>query len=74
MRHLCQQEGDRPYPAGGGGQADNSYSLIAILGRGHLAIKAGGAVYAIRCASVEMVPRFHRNCTEEIPALLLNGT
>ncbi len=26
--------------------ADNPYSLISTFGRGHLAIKAGGAVYA----------------------------
>jgi hypothetical protein len=53
--------------------ADNPHSLVVILGRGHLAIKAGGAGYAIMCAPVEVVPRLHRNCTEEIPALL-NGT
>jgi hypothetical protein len=28
--------------------ADNPYSLITIFGRGHLAIKAGGAVYSRR--------------------------
>jgi hypothetical protein len=28
--------------------ADNPYSLITIFGRGHLAIKAGGAVYVTR--------------------------
>ncbi len=27
--------------------ADNPYSLISIFGRGHLAIKAGGAVYSM---------------------------
>jgi hypothetical protein len=53
--------------------ADNPYSLIAIFGRSHLAIKAGGAVYVTRLAPVEIVPRSHKNCTEEIPALL-NGT
>jgi hypothetical protein len=45
--------------------ADNPYSLITIFGRGHLAIKAGGAVYVTRCSPVEVVPRSHRNCTEE---------
>jgi hypothetical protein len=29
--------------------------------------------YVTMCALVEVVPRSHRNCTEEIPALL-NGT
>jgi hypothetical protein len=47
--------------------ADNPYSLITIFGRGHLAIKAGGAVYVTRCSPVEVLPRSHRNCTEEIP-------
>jgi hypothetical protein len=32
--------------------ADNPYSLIAISGRGHLAIKAGDTVYITRCALV----------------------
>jgi hypothetical protein len=52
--------------------ADNPYSLITIFGRGHLAIKAGGAVYVTRCSPVEVVPRSHRNCTEEIP-VTVNG-
>jgi hypothetical protein len=38
-----------------------------------LAIKADGVVYVTSSAPVEEVPRSHRNCTEEIPALL-NGT
>jgi hypothetical protein len=51
--------------------ADNPYNLIAIFGKGHLAIKAGGTVYSYvtRCAPVEVVPRSHKNCTEEIPVL-----
>jgi hypothetical protein len=53
--------------------ADTPYSLITIFGRGHLAIKAGGAVYVTRCSPVEVVPRSHRNCTEEIP-VTVNGT
>jgi hypothetical protein len=53
--------------------ADNPYSLITIFGRGHLAIKAGGAVYVTRCSPVEVVPQSHRNCTEEIP-VTVNGT
>jgi hypothetical protein len=47
--------------------ADNPYSLITIFGRGHLAIKAGGAVYVMRCSQVEVLPGSHKNCTEEIP-------
>jgi hypothetical protein len=53
--------------------ADNPYSLITIFGRGHLAIKAGGAVYVTRCSPVEVLPRSHNNCTEEIP-VTVNGT
>ncbi len=53
--------------------ADNPYSLITIFGRGHLAIKAGGAVYVTRCSPVEVLPRSHGNCTEEIP-VTVNGT
>jgi hypothetical protein len=52
--------------------ADNPYSLITIFGRGHLAIKAGGAMYVTRCSPVEVIPRTHSNCTEEIP-ILVNG-
>ncbi len=44
--------------------ADNPYSLITIFGKGHLAIKAGGAVYVTRCSPVEVIPRSHGNCTE----------
>ncbi len=47
--------------------ADNPYSLISIFGQGHLAIKAGGAVYVTKCSPVEVVPRIHANCMEEIP-------
>ncbi len=53
--------------------ADNPYSLISTFGRGHLAIKAGGAVYVTKCSPVEVVPRTHPNCTEEIP-VTFNGT
>jgi hypothetical protein len=54
-------------------RADNPYSLITIFGRGHMAIKAGGAVYVTRCSPVEVLPRSHMNCTEEIP-VTVNGT
>jgi hypothetical protein len=38
-------------------RTDNPYSLIAIFGRGHLAIKAGHlSIYATMYASVEVVP------------------
>jgi hypothetical protein len=35
--------------------ADNPYSLITIFGRGHLAIKTGGAVNVTRCAPIEVL-------------------
>ncbi len=53
--------------------ADNLYSLFTIFRRGHLAIKAGGAVYVTRCAPVEVQPRSHKNCTGEIP-VTVDGT
>jgi hypothetical protein len=53
--------------------ADNPYSLITFFGSGHLAIKADEAVYVTRCSPVEVVPRSHGNCTEEIP-VTVNGT
>jgi hypothetical protein len=53
--------------------ADIPYSLISIFGRGNLAIKAGGAVYVMSCSPVEVIPRTHSNCTEEIP-ITVNGT
>ncbi len=42
--------------------AENPYSLTAIFGRDHLAIKAGGAVYVTRCAPVEAL----LVCTETV--------
>jgi hypothetical protein len=53
--------------------ANKPYSLITIFERRHLAIKAGGAVYVTRCAPVEVLPQFHKNCAEEIPETI-NGT
>jgi hypothetical protein len=53
-----------------GAGADNPYSLIAIFR--HLAIKAGGAVYVMRFAPVEVVPWSHKNCMEEI-GMIYNG-
>ncbi len=38
-----------------------------------MAIKAGGAVYVTKCSPVEVVPRTHTNCTEEI-LVVVNGT
>jgi hypothetical protein len=49
--------------------ADNLYSLITIFSSRHLAIKEGGTVYVTRCAPLEVIPRSHKNCTEQIPVL-----
>jgi hypothetical protein len=71
---ICENRRDiartRLEPVAG---ADNPYSLISIFRRGHLAIKAGGAVYVTRCSPVEVIPRTHSNCTEEI-LIMVNGT
>ncbi len=40
-------------------RADNPYSLITIFGRGHLAIKAGGAVYVMRCSPAAITQETH---------------
>ncbi len=49
--------------------ADNPYSSLAIFRQEHLAVKAGGAVYVTRCVQVEVVPRSHKNLTEETSAV-----
>ncbi len=41
--------------------------MYIIIACNRLNIKAGGAVYVTRCSPVEVIPRSHRNCTEEIP-------
>jgi hypothetical protein len=62
-RHLCEPKRDRQTRLEAVAGTDNPYSLIAISSRGHLAFKAGRAVYVTRCSPVKVVPR-HRNCTE----------
>jgi hypothetical protein len=53
--------------------AENPYSLMQVLGRGHLVTRKGATVYVTRCQATEVTPRTHINCTSEIPAVL-NGT
>jgi hypothetical protein len=48
--------------------AENPYSLMEVFGRGHLVAKNGATVYVTRCQPVEVTPRTHTNCTNEIPA------
>ena len=52
---------------------DSQYALNQVLGKGVLLSKAGSAVYVTHCASVNVEPRVHRNCTLEIPAVF-NGS
>jgi hypothetical protein len=53
---MCEQERNLPhYRLEAVAGTDNPYSLIAILGRGHLLCKAGAAVYLTRGALVELV-------------------
>jgi hypothetical protein len=48
--------------------AENPYSLMEVFGKGHLVTKNGATVYVTRCQPVEVTPRTHTNCTNEIPA------
>ncbi len=64
---MCQSEGDRHSRLEAIAGADNLYSLIMIFGRGHLAIKVGGAVYVARCVPVEVIPQSLKNLAFEIP-------
>lgn len=53
--------------------SENPYSLLQILGKGHLVSRAGATVYVTKCKAVSVEPRSHTNCTHEIPAFF-NGT
>ncbi len=71
-RHLREPMRDRQTRLDAVAGTDNPYSLIALFSRGHPAIKARVAVYVTRCSQDKVVSRSHKNCTEEILALL-NG-
>jgi hypothetical protein len=47
--------------------------VLGMASQGLYEIKAGGAVYVTKCSLVEVVPRIHANCTEDIP-VTINGT
>jgi hypothetical protein len=47
--------------------AENPYSLMQVFGRGHQITKNGATVYVTKCQPVEVVPRQHTDCTNEIP-------
>ncbi len=46
---------------------------MQVFGRGHQVTRNGATVYVTRCQAVEVLPRTHTNCTNEILAIL-NGT
>jgi hypothetical protein len=47
--------------------AENPYSLMQVFGRGHQITRNGATVYVTKCQPVEVVPRQHTDCTNEIP-------
>ncbi len=47
--------------------AENPYSLMQVFGRGHQVTRNGATVYVTKCQAVEVVPRQHTECTNEIP-------
>jgi hypothetical protein len=47
--------------------AENPYSLKQVFGRGHQITRNGATVYVTKCQAVEVVPRQHTECTNEIP-------
>jgi hypothetical protein len=49
--------------------AENPYSLMQVFGRGHQITKNGATVYVTKCQPVEVVPRQHTDCTNEIPVM-----
>jgi hypothetical protein len=51
-------------------RAENPYSLMQVFGRGHQVTCNGATVYVTRCQAMEVTPRTHTNCTNEIPAEL----
>ena len=53
--------------------AENPYSLMQVFGRGHQVTKNGATVYVTKCQPVEVVPRQHTECTNEVP-VTFNGT
>jgi hypothetical protein len=46
--------------------AENPYSLMQVFGIGHQITRNGATVYVTKCQAVEVVPRQHTECTNEI--------
>jgi hypothetical protein len=47
--------------------AENPYSLMQVFGRGHQITRNGATVFVTKCQAVEVVPRQHTECTNDIP-------
>jgi hypothetical protein len=53
--------------------AENPYSLMQVLGRGHQITRNGATIYVTNCQAVEVVPCQHTECTTENP-ITFNST
>jgi len=49
--------------------AEESRSVAAHFGVGHIAVRSGGVVYVARCGMVVVELRNHTTCTQEIPVI-----
>ncbi len=54
--------------------ASNDYSLVDILGKGHLLFNMDPVVYVASCIAVEAQKADFQNCTKEIPVRVGNNT
>ena len=50
---------------------ENPYSLVQVLGPGHVVTKSGATVYVTKCVAVSVEPRAATICTQEIPVKLI---
>jgi hypothetical protein len=48
---------------------EESRSVAAYFGVGHIAVRSGGVVYVARCGMVVVELRNHTACTQEIPVI-----
>ena len=44
----------------------NPYSLVQVLGLGHVVKKSGATFYVTKCVAVSVEPRVATNCTQEM--------
>jgi hypothetical protein len=50
-------------------RTEESRSVAAYFGVGHIAVRSGGVVYVARCGMVVVELRNHTACTQEIPVI-----